>query len=472
MTAPSALTHHDDHEHTAPARALSPAERWYWIIDQLSTLNVCARVRIKGDLTPAALRTALGALQERHPQLRVAIADTSAHHTGGGPYFVPTDAPIPLREVRADGHEQQRWVREVDGHELTAPLDTRRGPLARAVLITAPDHTHDLLLTVAHCIADGTTALSLLRQWVRLATTAPHPAPGRDAGAATAAAAAAPAHGLAEPFEALFPPRPPAAPPAPSHAPTPDDAGAAAGAGAGEGSVGRLEPERFVPFGRRRTRMLHRSLSGDDLQSLTLACKREGTTLHGVLAAALACAVARDAGAAPTASFAVGSPVSLRQELRRAVSEDEAGCFVSALHSVVRYQPDHIWSMARFINDDIAARKKLGEQYEVFDLLAAQGPSTVADSEPFVRHFEEHGPFNFFVSNIGRFDFPAQLGAWQLSGAQFVGGISVVGCLGSSVTTSQGRLAWNFTYIDEAVSPERAERLADDTIHTLIAASR
>lgn len=457
MNASSALTEEDTGRRAATSRELSPGERWYWIIDQLSTLNVCARVRIEGELSVERLRTALGALQDSHPQLRTAIADASPEQPGGGPRFVPTNRPIPLREVYLPSTEETRWTGEVDGHELTDPLDWRTGPLARAVVISGPQQIHDLMLTVPHVIADGTTALSLLRQWVRLAAAPPASVP-------TTAAAV---DSFPEPFEALFSERFRAgAAPSGEQA----DDGAGAGAEAAPGEVGRLEPERFVPFDQRRTRMLHRSLSAGTLDRLALACKREGATLHGVLAAAMACAVARDAGAAPAAHFAVGSPVSLRDELRREVSEDEAGCFVSALHSVVSYQPDDLWSMARFIKDDLTGRKKRGEQYEVFSLLAAQGPAGVADSEGFIRHFEEYGPFNFFVSNIGRFEFPAELGDWQLSGAQFVGGISVVGYFGSSVSTSQGRLSWNFTHIDGAVSRERAERIVDDSLRMVIAA--
>lgn len=451
MNTPSALTENDTGKRVATSRALSPGERWYWIIDQLSTLNVCARVRIEGNLSAQVLRTALGALQERHPQLRTAITDTSPQSSGNGPRFVPTHLPIPLREVTLTGTDDARWAGEVDGHELTVPLDWRCGPLARAVLISGPEQTHDLILTVAHCIADGTTALSLLRQWVRLAAAPPAPGP--------TAAVRGP---VPEPFEALFPERFRTGP----HGRLQEQADTAAHAD----DVGRLEPERFVPFDKRRTRLLHRSINSDALDGLALACKRHGATLHGLLAAAMACAVARDAGARPPAHVAVGSPVTLRDELRRPVCEDEAGCFVSALHSVVRYQPDDLWSMARFIKDDLAARRKTGEQYEVFSLLAAQGPAHVADSEPFVRHFEEHGPFNFFVSNIGRFEFPAELGAWRLGGAQFVGGISVVGYFGSSVSTSHGQLSWNFTYIDGAISRQRAERLADDCVRTVLAA--
>ncbi|MEU3934402.1 condensation domain-containing protein [Streptomyces sp. NPDC029044] len=429
------------------SRELSPGERWYWIIDQLSTLNVCARVRITGEVSAQVLRSALGALQDRHPLLRTAIADTAPGTPGDGPRFVPADRPVPLREVVRTEEDEARWASEVDGHELTDAIDWRSGPLARAVLISGPGQTHDLILTVPHCIADGTTALSLLRQWVRLAAAPSGPGAG-----------AVERGPLPEPFEALFPER------------DVERAADAEGATDDAGEVGRLEPEQFVPFARRRTRMLHRSIGIDALDGLARACKREGATLHGLLAAALASAVARDAKAESPARFAVGSPVSLREELRRPVSEDEAGCFVSALHSVVGYQPDDLWSMARFIKEDIPARKQRGEQYGVFDLLARQGPSSVADSEPFIQYIDEHGPFNFFVSNVGRFEFPAGLGGWQLSQAQFVGGISVVGYFGSSVTTSHRQLSWNFTYIEGAVSCERAERIVDDCIRTVLSA--
>ncbi|MEU8274495.1 condensation domain-containing protein [Microbispora bryophytorum] len=438
--------------HAGLSRALSPAERWYWIIDQLSTLNVCARVRIEGDVSAEALTEALGALQARQPLLRLAITD----ELPGGPRFVPTDNPIPLREVSSTHSEESRWEREVDEHEFAESIDWRSGPLARAVLIRQPGQVNDLILSVPHCIADGTTALALLRQWVRLAaepgTSGPLIADGP---VPVAAEDLLPAR--YRKMSGVLPDRDPEAGDEPD---TDQDA-----------VVGRVVPDRFVPFHLRRTRLLHRSIDSDVLDKLTIACKREGVTLHGLLAAAMASAVARDAGAEPRTHFAVGSPVTFRDELDRPVSEDEVGCFVSAVHSVVAYQGDDLWSMARFINKDIDARRRRGEQYPVFSLLADQGPTGVADSEPLVRYMEEHGSFNFFVSNIGRFDFPGTLGGWRLSGAQFVGGISVVGYFASSVSTSYGRLNWNFTHIDEAVPRERAERLVDDCVKTVLTAA-
>ncbi|WP_202919299.1 condensation domain-containing protein [Saccharothrix deserti] len=432
---------------------MSPTERWYWIADQLSTLNVSARVRIEGELSTVALRRALAALQARHPLLRLAI---TASASGTDPRFLPTDNPIPLREVILTQSEDTRWVREVDEQELAVSIDWGSGPLARAVLITQPGHIHDLVITVAHCISDGTTLLSLLRQWVRLAAEPP---------AADQTVASGPVRPA---VEDLFPARYRGGPGGLSDKNAADEEDP----GAVQGEVGRLTADRFVPFHQRRTRLLHRFLASDALENLTLACKREGATVHGVLAAAMVSAVARDAGTPSPTHFTIGSPVSFRDELDPPPSQDEVGPYVSAVHSVVQHRPDDLWSMARSITGDIAERRQRGEHFAGASLLTDHGPAGVADSEPFVRFIEEHGPFNFFISNIGRFDFPDTLGPWQLSGAQFVGGISVVGYFAASVSTSHGQLSWNFTYIDEAISPERAERLADDSVRIALEAAR
>ncbi len=435
-------------------RELSPAERWYWIIDQLSTLNVSARVRVDGELSTEALRAALDSLRARHPYLRLAIADEAS-----GPRFSSTDNPIPLREVHSDEVDNARWAREVDVHEFAEPIDWRSGPLARAVVIRQPGQVTDLIISIPHCIADGTTALALLRQWVQLSATPPANR-GDLVGDLVGDRVPLPAESLFQAHHREMSDLPDKEPEAENESEP-----------AYEGQVGRFVPDRFVPFDQRRTRMLHRAVDGDALENLLLACRRQGVTMHGVLAAAMACAVARDAGAEPRTPFAVGSPVDFRDELTRPVAEDEVGCYVSAVHSVVAYQPDDLWTMARFVNSDIAERRRRGEQFSVFSLLASGGPRGIADSETFVRYIEEHGSFNFFVSNIGRFEFPDAAGGLRLSGAQFVGGISVVGYFASSVSTCHDQLSWNFTYIDDAVSRERAERVVDDCVATVLAAA-
>ncbi|MBH9247408.1 hypothetical protein I5K69_19185, partial [Pseudomonas aeruginosa] len=74
-------------------RPLSAVERWYWLSDQFSALNVISRVRVHGRLSIDDLRRGLDALQARHPLLRGGGAAR-----GGG---APGPAPPPPAELAA-----------------------------------------------------------------------------------------------------------------------------------------------------------------------------------------------------------------------------------------------------------------------------------------------------------------------------------------------------------------------------------
>ncbi len=158
-------------------RPLSAVERWYWLSDQFSALNVISRVRVHGQLSIDDLRRGLDALQARHPLLRARIE----HDAGLDPRWVPCERPIPLREVRGGGEEQ--WLREINERELPERIDPDSGPLIRTVAIATDAGAHDLLVVVPHIIADGTTVLTLAEQWLTLAADPPRnpgpPAPCR-----------------------------------------------------------------------------------------------------------------------------------------------------------------------------------------------------------------------------------------------------------------------------------------------------
>ncbi|MCV6283779.1 hypothetical protein OFL26_02570, partial [Pseudomonas aeruginosa] len=66
-------------------RPLSAVERWYWLSDQFSALNVISRVRVHGRLSIDDLRRGLDALQARHPLLRARIEQPDRGATRGGP---------------------------------------------------------------------------------------------------------------------------------------------------------------------------------------------------------------------------------------------------------------------------------------------------------------------------------------------------------------------------------------------------
>ncbi|MDI3422643.1 phthiocerol/phthiodiolone dimycocerosyl transferase family protein [Streptomyces luteolus] len=450
-------------------RPLSPLERWYWICDQISPLNVLAHARVYGTLPEEVLAQALDALQRRHPLLRTAIA---ADPAGRNPRFVSAGSrPIPLRTVTAatdpadDVAGPEPWEQEVNDYELNTSVDWRKGPLTRATVITragtVPDagDVHDLVLTVPHCIADGTTVLTLLQQWLELAAEI-------DGGGLTPGCpAVAPQRILPAP-EKLLPA---------GHRGLAGLRKVVAQQFADQGTARRrkprrVEPTRRVPFEDRRTRLLARSLDPEQLADLVAACRREQTTVQGALAAAMVTAVAQDAGDRP-GPMTVGSPITFRDALVPRVTEREVGTYVATVPSIVDYRPGGaLWPMARTISRDLVRRRQRGEHLTAVASLGPVAPKSVAKSGRFLRFMEEKGPITLCVSNVGRYDFPHTVGQWRVSHAKFIAGLSVNAYYCAAINTSHGQLAWNFTHVEGAVPAERAERLTAGALDAVLAA--
>lgn len=448
---------------TALRRELSPVERWYWTADRTSPLSGLVRTRVHGSLPLPLLRRALDVLQARHPLLRVAI---SCDENGERPVFRPVDGtPIPLRQVEVapgDPEADTRWEREANESELAEPIDWRTGPLLRAVVISraaeaeGPEDAHDLILTASHCVADGMTGLSVLREWIEIAAQlAAGEEPERTSREALPAA------------EDLLPRR---------------HRGAEGALALKElmerdaREAERLRPRRVlpsgpIPFEERRTRMVHRSLTAAQVRSLGDACKRHGTTVHGALAAAMVTAVAQEAGTAEPAYFSIGTPVDFRHELETAVSYGDAGSYASTLASRVRYEPgSDLWPMARAISQDLTGRREREEHLTMLNLMDQAGPKSPADSGAFMRYMDERGPLNLCLSNLGRHDFPDRVGSWRVSGTQLVAAISVTGAVVATANTSHGVLAWNFSHVDGLVPAPRAQRIADESVRIVLSA--
>jgi hypothetical protein len=435
-------------------RALSPMERWYWICDQISPLNVVARVHVRGACTREDLKRAAGMLAGEHPLLRVAVV---AAPDGSRPRFAgAANQEIPLRVVDTGPSDVDRWVREVGDVELRSSVDRRTGPLARLVDIACdrgtPGECHDLILTVSHVVADGTTALELLRRLVELAARPPlEPPPSRRA---------------LPPPEAMLPRRV-------NHVPRAAHFVASMLADSVATAIARprrLVPDTPVEPHRRRTRLIHRELTAAQLAELTARCRREGVTVHSALTAAMAIAVA---GAAP-ARVTVGSPVDFRAQLDPPVGPADAGAYVATVpsHVAVAGGAADLWAVARGAFRDLRRRTRFRQHLALVSLLRFMSPRSVATSARAVAMVDRMGPGNVCLSNIGRYDFPDRSGEWELSGAQFIAGVSVSGYLVATVNTSHGVLQWNFTYIDGAITAERAERIADRALAALLSGLR
>ena len=111
---------------TEVRRPLSPVERWYWIADQVSPLNVIARVRLTGHVPAGGLERAAADLAAEHPPLRVAIR---ANAGGTNPVVVPSLQGIPVRTVCGDETGAQFISGISISGYLVATVNTSHGEL-------------------------------------------------------------------------------------------------------------------------------------------------------------------------------------------------------------------------------------------------------------------------------------------------------------------------------------------------------
>lgn len=240
---------------------------------------------------------------------------------------------------------------------------------------------------------------------------------------------------------------------------------------------------------RRRTRLIRREHNAEQLDTLTRCCRREAVTVHSALTAAMAIAVA-DMDADPAAmtvdtgsswkpnssrgsrrqTVSIGAPVDFRAELVPAVGPRDAGAYVATVPSHLRVGPAiDLWTAARAAFRDLRCRTRFHQHLALVWMLRFLSPRSVATSARAVAMVERIGPGNVCLSNI---EFPDRVGRWELSGAQFIACISISGYLVATVNTSHAALHWNFTYIDGAVTEQRAEQIADRAVQTLLSSLR
>jgi hypothetical protein len=314
-------------------RPLVATERALFTFSRLSPINLVVLVRLEGPELGELLPQALAALQVRHPLLRARITGTASR-----PCFEISDdaaAPagvgaIPLKLGNADDDlDPAADALTVVEDEMNAPFDTGRGPLARVTSISGGTGS-DLVLTLHHAIADGTSTATLMHElldWCGARV-------GRDASAVPAQQAPLPLP-LPPPLTEVLP-----------HS--------TRGAGRQQQelrfalSQGREEiayrrdtrgQRHPIPAqGRVVTRAL--ALDADGTASLINSARRRRLTMTSVLSAAvLQQASVNLYGGHPTTMRAIVW-VDLRPYLNPPVSNETLGCYASMLRFVIRVDPN------------------------------------------------------------------------------------------------------------------------------------
>ncbi|AYZ35033.1 hypothetical protein EGY07_05335 [Chryseobacterium indologenes] len=142
-------------------RRLMMVERIMYV-DSKTPLNVIFTARISGQLPEENFRLALDKIQQKHALLRVSIDEK----TGQYPFFIEQQdiSSIPVRITQRETESDWLYESETEWFRL---FDDDKKPLARLVWVKGKE-TSEILWVMPHCISDGTTGVTLMRELLQL----------------------------------------------------------------------------------------------------------------------------------------------------------------------------------------------------------------------------------------------------------------------------------------------------------------
>lgn len=422
-------------------RLLAPAERMVDVFDRGSTLNFAVVARVSGALTATQLERALRRLELRHPLLRARV-----ERTEGRPAFVMGEAkPIPLTIVEGS---LAAW-RELAETSLAHRVWADDGPRAELTWLRHSEQHSTLILLQHHLVSDGSSGMFAMRDLLRLAAD-----PSLDL------------EPIPAPAPSSFYPK---------------------GHGAWRWKLRMLgmllksargpKPQRLrsasaTGAAARRQRLARLQIPREESRRLMERARGDGATVHGVLSAAFARAVAAQLGTAP-ARERILHPVDLRRYAKQRypglpTPGEAVGYYVSSVetdHRVDLSVP--LGVLARDITLAIRAAKGLEQPLMTAPMA---GPMLTKRSEqklgdlPKFRDFAENKVMfsTFSLTNLGPLEdlgIVPECGALEVDDIFFVAAGSVLTTLGGAVTTFQGSLTLSIGWLEPLVSEAVAERV-------------
>jgi hypothetical protein len=410
-------------------------------------LNATVVLQLDGAPPASVVRGALGTLQRRHPLLAVRLVGKPGRYRFEG----GTVPPVPVEVTARDGDDHWRVVAE---EELGRDVDRARGPLARCRLLRdAAPARGELLLTFHHSIMDATSALHLCEELLGLC--AEPVAESVEKSADPAPRAPLP------PAEALFP--------APFRGLRrwPRVAGFALRQLADE-IVCRWRSRRrrvTIPASA-RCRILPLSLSVEATTALVRRMRRQRSTLHSVLAAALFLATGErlfDGGSFPLRCLTFAD---LRPYLHPPVPAGDLGaCFAMMRFRGPAPGGRGLWEVAGEIQRRVHTATRRGDKYlaSLTSFATMRGLIGLGSARMAEVALSYTGP-----ARIER-----RYGEIELRGLHaFVSNFPLGPEYTSLVRLFDRRLWWDVLYLDGDLDRDEARRIGERIVELLEAAGR
>ncbi len=366
----------------APAaidRELGATEAIYWLLDKLYCLNFVIFAELGGRLDAKRLHAALAIVQAENPLLRARIASA-----GGRLWFRPVPAHgAPLRvEMRA----LRGWRSGIE-QQLQQRFEGGMAPLARLLWFKGSGRNSVVAMCFQHCIADGRSGLAVLLDVLRRATVDTSP-PHYKA-----------AHASSQALD-MIQQRPPLL-------------GALQGlqfwmARGKDALQFAQQLPGYDPTARaqRDVRALPLTIDAELSHQLRRRAREHGTTIQGVLGAALLLALNDQFGTQAPRRLALNSLADLRGVLQGQLSQRDLGLYVSTLCTVhaLDAEPD-FWALAREIRESLKQQIEAGDANLINGVLPAS-PAVVSGEglARVVQSFAALGPPASMLTNLGHVD--------------------------------------------------------------------
>jgi NRPS condensation-like uncharacterized protein len=354
-------------------RPLGHLEQWMWRANQHRSGHFVFAAQVEGQTTIEGWRAALDVVQRRHPLLSVCI-ETDENSV---PYFRQViGAPVPLRVVSGDDSVLD-WEHEVE-RELSLPVNAQQAPLVRAVLLHQ-NLRAVYILSAHHSIADGLSVAFVIRDTLQALngkSMAPLPLlPAQEellnisentAGEATSSRES----------NSSEPPQP----------------------------VTNRNRDNPVP----RVKGLH--LPFALTAALRKCARKERTTVHGALCAALALARQKIAGESSTEPVRILSPINTRKLL--GLGEECALLISFGRVSIELTSNSTFWDLARLAKLGLANAQTLEGIVRALGALRQVRPRLNASATP--NSGAQASYFEMMVSNLGNLPFETNFGDLKL----------------------------------------------------------
>lgn len=431
-------------------RPLSTQEQVLWKLDQASSQNFVMIARISGmpgeitDFEPA-LRQGLDMVQQKHPPLKCKFKE------GTPPGFIYEDVPpIPLRIIERTGDDH--WV-EVAENEMKEPMPWTNGPLVRVVLLASGDNC-DLLASFCHVAADAASAITFAKNLLPVVDAL--------------------LRGKKLTPEAPLSPLPPLTDLLKKDLEFEDDLQ--------DTTIGKTgethEPKVFigdkaVSPETRITRVIQKILDREKATKFTALCKKENTSVHGAICAALLQAVVekiRDSQGVPKngpLKIACMTPVNIRHQFAEPVGEGMGNFISDAIHFQPIDESSSLWEAAREVKKALQRELKLGNDIKgIYGIDEFFGKFNTPP-DVFIALNELLPPF--VITNIGKLDIPEQFGQLVLENLHFTAAVNpgAPAGLGIAVTSFRGEITLNFLYLEPLLSYQTANSVIDSIMKRL-----